>query len=352
MKKAMAMILSLAMALSLCACGQKDVPTASGSGSGTGTVSGGSGETYELQIANQLNESDLINVGWNYLKETLEERTDGQIKVTIFPNKALSNSVNEDLEKVQFGVIQMTSVPTSTVASLSGNQGYQVFEMPYLFDSTKEAYDLLNSDLAQGWNAEIESKLGVKLFNGYEIGWYQFSSKKPIHSMADLKGLKVRAMSSDLQIAAIKAVGANPISMAWGEVFTGLQQGTCEGTMTAASFLYNDKFYEVQKGLGVANIMCGMHIPCVNAQWYNSLPEDLRATFDQCVEDWLTFIREKESSADEEFIAKLGEAGMDVYYFEGAEKDALVEAAKTVWDSCADVVGTENMAAVRELLGK
>ena len=130
------------------------------------------------------------------------------------------------------------------------------------------------------------------------------------------------------------------------------QQGTCEGTMTAASFLYNDKFYEVQKGLGVANIMCGMHIPCVNAQWYNSLPEDLRATFDQCVEDWLTFIREKESSADEEFIAKLGEAGMDVYYFEGAEKDALVEAAKTVWDSCADVVGTENMAAVRELLGK
>ena len=218
MKKAMAMILSLAMALSLCACGQKDAPAASGSGSGTGTVSGGSGETYELQIANQLNESDLINVGWNYLKE----RTDGQIKVTIFPNKALSNSVNEDLEKVQFGVIQMTSVPTSTVASLSGNQGYQVFEMPYLFDSTKEAYDLLNSDLAQGWNAEIESKLGVKLFNGYEIGWYQFSSKKPIHSMADLKGLKVRAMSSDLQIAAIKAVGANPISMAWGEVFTGL----------------------------------------------------------------------------------------------------------------------------------
>lgn len=100
MKKAMAMILSLAMALSLCACGQKDAPAASGSGSGTGAVSGGSGETYELQIANQLNESDLINVGWNYLKEILEERTDGQIKVTIFPNKALSNSVNEDLEKV------------------------------------------------------------------------------------------------------------------------------------------------------------------------------------------------------------------------------------------------------------
>ena len=162
MKKAMAMILSLAMALSLCACGQKDVPTASGSGSGTGTVSGGSGETYELQIANQLNESDLINVGWNYLKEILEERTDGQIKVTIFPNKALSNSVNEDLEKVQFGVIQMTSVPTSTVASLSGNQGYQVFEMPYLFDSTKEAYDLLNSDLAQGWNAESRVQAGRK----------------------------------------------------------------------------------------------------------------------------------------------------------------------------------------------
>lgn len=350
MKKGFALLLSLAAAL-LCACGSSQT-TQSNSTLPEQVSSQPSGEVYELQIANQLNESDLINVGWRYLEEIVEERTEGRINVTIFPNKALSNSVNEDLEKVQFGVVQMTSVPTSTVASLSGNSGYQVFEMPYLFDNTQKAYDLLNSDLAKGWNKEIEENLGVKLFNGYEIGWYQLSAKKPIHSMADLKGVKIRTMSSDLQIATVKAIGGNPISMAWGELYTGLQQGTCDGAMTSASFYVSDKFYEVQSGLGVVNIMCGMHIPCVNAEWYASLPDDLRAIFDGCVEDWLTFIREKESTADEACIAELAKQGMDVSVFEGAEKDELVAAAKTVWDECASVVGDDNMKAVREYLGK
>lgn len=341
----MMMCMICAMAVMLLA-GCSSQPTAS-----TGEKQADAGQ-YKLQIANQLNEADLINVGWRYLKEIVEERTNGRISVEIFANKALSNSVNEDLEKVQFGVVQMTSVPTSTVASLSGNSGYQVFEMPYLFDSTAEAYELLNSDLVKEWNKEIEQNLNIKVFNGYEIGWYQFSSKKDINGLADLKGVKIRTMSSDLQIATVEAVGANPISMPWGELYTGLAQGTCDGAMTSASFYVSDKFYEVQKGLGVANVMCGMHIPCVNADWYESLPDDLRAIFDECVNDWLNFIREKESTADEECIAALKQHGMNVYVFEGAEKEALVEAAKTVWDKCKDVVGADNMEAVRQFLGK
>ena len=351
MKRALSVILSLAMVLSLCACGKRgnssDPSSASSAASSTP-----SGEVYELQIANQLNENDPINVGWRHFEEILEERSEGRINVTIFPNKALSNSVNEDLEKVQFGVIQMTSVPTSTVASLSGNSGYQVFEMPYLFQNTQEVYDLLNTDLAQQWNKEIEPNLGVKLCNSYEIGWYQFSSKNPIHSLSDLKGVKIRTMSSDLQVATVKALGANPIIMAWGELYTGLQQGTCDGSMTSASFYVSDKFYEVQKGLGVANIMCGMHIPCVNAAWYESLPDDLREIFDECVNDWLTFIRDLESTADEKSIEELENQGMDVYTFEGEELEELVSAASTVWDDCADIVGADNMKAVREFLGR
>ena len=345
MKKLLSMFLVLVMVLTsvfgMTACGNGD-----GGDSTTGN------EVIEMKISHIASESDPIHMGWSFLKEQLEERSDGRIKVTIYSNKALSNSNNEDAEKVQQIIVQMTSVPTSSLAAIGNIQEYQVFDYPYLFETNEDFYTVLDSELAKGWSDRLTSAAGVKALGGYSLGWLSVGSVKKLGTLKDYKGQKIRTLSSDLQMQTVNAYGASATQINYGECYTALQQGTVDGILTSTGLFVSDKFMEVIDELAVAKPTALLHVPIVNAEWYEALPEDLKVIYDECIVDYLAAVRQYEADFDAEALKTIADSGVKVIEYTDAELGEFKAATESVYEKYADIAGQETIDAVRTILGK
>jgi len=311
------------------------------------------GQVYELKVSHIASESDPIHMGWLLLKETLEEKSEGRITVTVFGNKQLSNSNNEDAEKVQQNIVQATSVPTSSLASLGNIKEYQVFDYPYIFEDEEDLYKVLDSERFGELSQQLADVTGVKAYGGYNLGWVQISTNKgAINTPADLAGQKIRTMSSELQMEIVKAFGANPTIVNYGEVFTACQQGTVDGIMTSTGLYVSDRFYEVQKYMGCTRAIALLHVPIINNDWYNSLPDDLKAIFDESMEIYLEGVRQFELEFEAEAIETLKANGMEVKEYTPEELQVFKDAAASVVVDKASIAGQEIIDEVYSILGK
>lgn len=349
MRRKLVLLLALVMALTvvMTGCGGGDTGTENGGDEGNG------GETFELKVSHIASESDPIHQGWLLLKETLEEKSDGRITVTVFGNKQLSNSNNEDAEKVQQNIVQATSVPTSSLAALGNIKEYEVFDYPYLFETEEDLYTVLDSEPFMELSQRLAEVTGVKAYGGYNLGWVQISTNKnPINTVADLKGQKIRTMSSELQMKIVEAFGANPTIVNYGEVFTACQQGTVDGLMTSTGLYVSDRFYEVQKYMGCVRPIALLHVPIINNSWYESLPDDLKEIFDESMEIYLEGVRQYELDFEAAAIEELKAKGMEVKEFTPEELQGFKDAAANVIVDKADIAGQEIIDTVKALLNK
>lgn len=322
-------------------------------GCGGGDSDGEKEGVYTFSVSHIASESDPIHKGWEKLKELLEEKSDGKIKVTIYGNKQLSSSNNEDAEKVMQGIVQATSVPTSTLATLGDIKGYWIFEYPYLFETNEELYKVLDSELAKGWSDKLTEKCGIKAYGGYSLGWCKTSTnRKAIKTVEDLKGQKIRTMQSEIQMAIVNAFGASATVVNYGEVFTACQQGTVDGIYTTTGLYVSDRFYEVQKYLACTDASSLLHVPIVNNEWYESLPADLQEIFDECMKEYLDSVREYEDEFDAAALKTLEENGMVICRFDEKELQSFKDATANVIVEHADIAGKDVIDKVKEMLGK
>lgn len=310
-------------------------------------------DVVELKISHIATEVDPIHMGWSFLKKTLEEKSGGKIKVSIFPNKVLSNSNNEDVEKVQQNIVQMTSVPTSSLAAIGNIKEYKAFDYAYLLANNEETYKVIDGPIGQELSAVLEKKVGVKALGGYNLGWLVVSSNKaPIKTPADLKGQKIRTMSSDLQMEIIRAFGGNPVIVNYGELFTACQQGTVDGMMTSTGLYVSDRFYEVQKYMGAVNAAPLLHVPLVNAKWYSALTADQKKAFDESIPLYLAAVRQYEDDYEKAALAELKKRGMQVTEYTAEERKVFVDAAAYILKDKADIAGQDIIDRIKKQLGK
>ena len=308
---------------------------------------------YTLKICHITSEQDPIHQGWSYLKDMLEERTDGRIKVEIFGNASIASSDVETAEKVQQNICQMTSGPAYAAAALGNVPELKIFDYPYLFGNYDELYKMLDSDLFQEWAANLENQTGVALLGGYTLGWNAImDGKKELNSYSDLSGLKIRTMSTDLQMAFINALGASATPIAYGETYTACQQGTVDGLMTSIGLMVSDRFYEVNDYLYAPEAFANVHVIEINKQWYDSLPDDLREIFDECFVEYQAF----ERSAQEEYVANalntIEEQGVGVVIASDSEKEEMKELTQVIYDEHGADCGEGTIDAVRALLAE
>jgi len=360
--KVLAVMMCLALVFALAACGgnsssgsnetKKEESTKEETKKEETTTNASAGEVVKLDIVHIASENDPIHDGWTFLKNALEEKSGGRFQVTIYGNKSIANSDIEAIEKVQQNICQMTSGPSSSYAAIGNIQEYQVFDYPYLCSSYDDFYTILDSDLAKGWATQLEEKAGIRTLGGYALGWQQIASTKPLNTLESYKGQKIRTMSSDVQIAIINSFGANATIVNYGEVFTALQQGTVDGLMTSTGLMVSDKFYEVTDYLSVAHPTAILHIPCVNAEWYNNLPEDLKAIYDETIPEYMDAIRSYEEAFDQKALQTLADNGLEVTEYSDEELKPFIEASQKVYTEQAGVAGAETIAAVQALLGK
>jgi tripartite ATP-independent transporter DctP family solute receptor len=235
-------------------------------------------QTYTMKLAH-LNAQTPFEVASGAMaavfKAEVEANSNGRIKVELFPNGVLGSESNT-LIQVKSGIVD------SYISSSGGMAPFypliDVTNLPFAFSSYNVGYKVYDGAFGKEFAADIEAKAGFKVLGFGESGGFFAitNSKKPIKSPADMKGIKLRAMSP-LHQAIAKSLGASAITIAWAEVYTSLQTGVVDGQMNPISIIAMAKFQEVQKYITLSNHLYAPYVWVVSPKFYNSLPADLQA---------------------------------------------------------------------------
>jgi len=174
----------------------------------------------------------------------VKERSGGRIVIEVYPGSQLGEE-KAVIEQVQFGAIDLTRVSISPLASFVPK--LNAFQMPYLYRDSDHMWKVLKGDIGKELLASLEpfGFIGLGWFDGGARSFY--NSKKPVRTPADLKGLKIRVQESELMMGLVRAFGAVPTPMPYGEVYSGLQTGVIDGAENNPPSYFSASHYEVAK---------------------------------------------------------------------------------------------------------
>ena len=175
----------------------------------------------------------------------VEKGTNGEVEVQAHHASALGNE-REALEGVRMGTIQMGTLSSGPAPGFFAP--VMAFDVPYLFSSAPAAWNAFDGDFGQEFSDAFLQKTGVRILGITENGYRHFTNAvREVKTPADMKGLKIRTMENPLHMEMVKAMGADPTPIAFGELYMALQQKVVDGMECPIVLIHDMKFYEVQK---------------------------------------------------------------------------------------------------------
>lgn len=242
----------------------------------------------------------------DYFKKLAEERTQGRVKVEVYPNSQLYKD-KEEMSALQLGSVQMLAPSLAKFGPL-GVKEFELFDLPYIFDGYDELHKITQGPVGKKLLQKLGSK-GVLGLAYWDNGFKDMSAGKPLKNPADAKGLKMRIQSSKILDMQMRAIGAIPQVMAFSEVYQALQTGVVDGTENPPSNFYTKKFYEVQKAMTQTRHGYLGYAVITNKTFWDGLPPDIRKTLEQAMAestDYANSIAKKENDEATEAVRKSG----------------------------------------------
>lgn len=299
---------------------------------------------YTLRIGTSQTDQALITRTYAELAKRLNERSGGRLDVRVFS----SNQLGTDEDMIEQGVQGAPVALNSDAARMSNYvKDIAIILMPYFADTYDECLKVTETDIFKGWVEELASKHGIRViaFNFYD-GPRHFMTNKEVKTPADLNGLRIRTMGSEVCTEAIKAMGGTPIAMPWGEVYNAVQSGAIDGLEAQNTSTLPSKIYEVAKIQSKTGHFQLMQAFVCGEKWFKSIPEDLqKLILDTAKEVGEEGARQVLVEADQA-EAEMVKAGLKV-----VEPDiaAFKEATKPVYDKLGF---TELRKALYKEIGK
>lgn len=242
-KRTWGSVLAVSMlAIMLAGCSSNTKETIDSTNAG---ASASEGPKYTFRLADTHPEGYPTVVGDRKFAELVNEKSGGRIKVEVFPASQLGEE-KAVIEQVQLGAIELTRVSTGAMGGF--NKEYEVFSLPYIFNSDEHLWKFLESDKGSALLDSLESSR-MKGLAYYSSGARNFYSTKPLAGIADMKGLKVRVIQNKVNIDLMEALGANATPMAYGEVFGALQTGVIDAAENNYPSYDTSNHYQQAKNL-------------------------------------------------------------------------------------------------------
>ena len=293
-----------------------------------------------LTLAHGLSETHTVHIAMTEFAQQVEEKTDGRIKVQIFPNGQLG-SENENMEQLMAGVLAMTKVSAPGLATY--NEAYHTFGLPYIFDDTEDFYHIMDSDEMQDFFLSSADD-GFVTLTYYTSGARSFYTKdRAIRTPADLKGLKFRVQDMKSQTDMLEALGGIPVAMSYGDVYTSLQTGIIDGTENNETALTTGKHGEICKVYSTDQHAMIPDVMVMSAKvWETISPEDqqiiLEAAHASTESHKIAW-----DAAIEEAIEEASTT-MNVEFVNDVDKEAFREATSGMVDEyCAQYPGVQKL---------
>lgn len=284
----------------------------------------GSASAADIEIRYGLwaKEGEAQYIGAMKFKEIVEKESKGRIAVTVYPGNELGTP-REMMAQLALDTTQICA---------SGDPGIKEIEylaLPYLMKGLDNYVAIINSPIGEEWNKKLSAQKQIRLFGFLPRNPREISANKVINSMADLKGLKLRAPQRDYYVESLAALGAKPTPMAFKEVYTALQTGVVDGQENPVETIYAQKFYEVQKGVAMIDYIDKPAYVMIGEAFWNRLSDADKALLNKAQIASQKVVEELMPEQAKEFIAKMEKAGVTFTY---PDKKPFIEATQKVRD--------------------
>ena len=287
-----------------------------------------------IKLAHVVNEKDGFHVAALKFKELVEQRTQGKVKVELFPNAQLGDE-RTLIEGMQIGTVHMGVITNGPVANFLPE--IAAFEMPFLFNSPAQAYKVLDGEVGQKVLAKLDA-INLKGLAYAERGFRNLTnSKRPVKTPADMAGLKIRVMENPVYIDTFKTLGTNPVPMAWTEALTALQQGTIDGQENPINVIYSFKLNETQKHLSMTQHSYAPALFLMSKKVFSGFDKATQDILVKAAQEAAAHERKWNGDQMADMIKQLKEKGMQI-----TEPDiaAFQAAVKPVYDKYGPKFGT------------
>jgi C4-dicarboxylate-binding protein DctP len=271
------------------------------------------------------------------LEMRVNEEMNGKACIEVFPSSQLYND-DQVLEAMLAGDVQMAAPSLSKFEKFT--KKFRLFDLPFMFDDVEAVNRFQQSDDGQKLKDAMKRR-GLQGLAFWHNGMKQISANKPLIEPADAEGLKFRVQPSDVLVAQMEALQANPQKMAFSEVYGALQTGVVDGQENTWSNIYGKKFFEVQDGTTESNHGIIDYLVVTSTEWWDGLPDDVRSQLGTIIAE-VTETRNAESTrVNEDAKQAIIAAGGVVRTLEPEQRAMWIEVMKPVWAQFEDDIGVD-----------
>lgn len=324
MKKKMSLVLAmLLLAATLTACGGNTAPSKSESASG---------DSVTIVYSNYGSSAMPLHFGLLDMIDYVETTSGGTIQYEYSVDGVLGDEYDM-IQQLMDGTIQGAELSSSNFSTFLDVM--DSFQLPFLIGDYETEYEVLTSDAAQSIYDRVEEELGIKIIGINEDGIRHFANTiRPIETLSDLKGLKLRIVPSNMLSEVMTNLGANPMSIGYNDVYSALQNNVVDGEEINITSIYAMKHYEQLKYLSLIGMYPFPSLSCYNAKFWNSLTPEQQDTIIEghriASENLFNqYLPEYEAEASDAMV----EYGMVINEISDADREAFIEIAKKTWDT-------------------
>jgi TRAP-type transport system periplasmic protein len=252
------------------------------------------------------------NLAANEFAKVVGERSQGKIKGEVYVNNQLARGEGATLEGVQLGTIDLAPVGSAPIGGIF-EPAFLPLDLPFLWTSREQVWKVMDGEVG----AELFKKLEAKNIKGlcWGGGWgfrNMLSNIRPVSVVEDMKGQTVRVQESPTYVAMMKELGANPVPMAWGEVYLAMKQGTVDAMELPVVTVTSDKFYEVTKFYSLTKHTYPPIGWFTNLKKYQGLTAEQRQQVDAAAKAACIVDRKVEVDQEKQGLALIAEKGVKV----------------------------------------
>lgn len=337
-------LLALTMVAAVSGCGQNSGKTSTGN-----SASGGTGKVITIKISNDIGANTLKGKSWRHFAQDLKTKLGSKVKVEISDNGSLY-SQSEQLQALEQNDVQFIAPVPGVISGQFPKVA--VFGLPYLFKSPDMIQAALDDPNIGGAVFADLAKKNVDVMGVWLNGWRMVSSKTPVKSLSDMKGLKIRVPTGNNYVDTFKAMGANVDTINWGEVPTSLQQGVINAVEPTPNANLSDKIYQVAPYITNTDHILDIYLIATNQKWLDSLPKDVQTAVKDSMKDTDKWNWDQTNSANSDALKTMKSDGAHLIELDSSQLAEWQKATLPVINEFKPIVGADLVNRVQQLAQK
>ena len=279
-----------------------------------------------IKLGHGLDPSHPVHQAMEFMARRLAERSGGRLRMDVYPSEQLG-SERECLELLQIGSLSMTKVSCSVLEGFV--PAMSVLSLPYIFRDEGHRTRVLEGEIGRRLLLEGEN-VWLRGLCYYDAGCRSFYTKeRPILSPDDLKGVKLRTQESPTSLRMVQVLGGSPTPIAWGELYSALQQGVVDGAENNPPSFYLSRHYEVCRFYSLYEHTAVPDVLLVGTRFWEDLSEEFQALLQEAARESAVYQKKLWKQATEEALLEVQKAGVSIHY---PDKSVFAERVKPLYE--------------------